>query len=244
MEYNLNDITISNKGAHTLGSYLSYPIILQSSFICMNIFELESNINALIDMSTSDIQFNHMHVDVMDNSYVPRYGMYPELVKQMQDKYGTKLHFHTHIMVDSAKSTIEYFAKYSDILYFHYNSVKHPSAMIDIIHDNDCKAGIVIDRHNLPEDILGIEQYIDAIMIMGINPGVLKNVPYSILIDKIKLFRQAYPTKILAVDGGVTMDSIVAMANAGVNNLTCGSKTLYNSNPLHQNIKEIINKLS
>ena len=77
---------------------------------------------------------------------------------------------------------------------------------------------------------------------MGINPGVLKNVSYNLLYDKISLFRETCPTHILAVDGGVTIDNIQKLAHLGVTNLTCGSKTLYNDTPLVSNIQTIKNK--
>jgi hypothetical protein len=73
----LSDIVCHTKDIRTIGYARKHPIILESSFICMNIFDIEKNIDLLISKSSKDIQFNHIHVDVMDNAYVPRYGMYP-----------------------------------------------------------------------------------------------------------------------------------------------------------------------
>ncbi len=213
----------------------------------MNIFKLQQQLTLL----QKNPGFNYLHVDVMDNGYVPRYGIYKELIYQISEKFPN-IKFNVHIMADRnlEQTIMEYaFLKNVEIIYFHLNAVNHPGRYLDLIRQKGKKSGIVLDKH---QNILNIEQIlqcIDAIMFMGINPGVLRNVKYQNFEDKlyesIKNVRdlciyRGYPQKQISVDGGVTLDTIKSFISCGVTNLICGSKTLYNDEPLIDNIKNIM----
>ena len=179
------------------------------------------------------IGVNFLHVDIMDGNFVPRYGVYPEIVRAMS--YMTSLKMDLHLMVSDLEFTLR---EYDDIPSIEYisihmdNSTKNLPPILDKIREKNRKAVLVID---FATDINHAAQYvsndlIDGVMFMGIHPGVLKQKHRpDLVVKKIEKMRSLCDMSKLVIqcDGGVSFESIPNLKQAGINNFVCGSSTLY-----------------
>lgn len=202
---------------------------LGSSIICMDHINFERDVKIC-----EKVGIDYLHLDVMDGDYVPRYGIYPEIVERMADV--TNLPMDLHLMVSDPTFAIKQFSQIPNIEYISIHiddNAKNFYAYTDQIKSSGKKAGLVI---NLSSDLSHVAQLIDtteidSIMFMGIHPGVLiqearptqviKNIKFleKALVGNLPLFVQC--------DGGVNFNSIPHLKAAGINNFICGSSTLY-----------------
>jgi ribulose-phosphate 3-epimerase len=208
-----------------------------SSIICMDHLNFEREVNLVEELGV-----DYLHVDMMDGDFVPRYGIYPEIVERIAEISLMKMD--VHLMLNNIDLALEHIKDVKNVEYvsFHIGENENNSLrIVDKIHSLDKKAGVVF---NLSTDINKLydlieEDEIDSIMLMGIHPGVLKQTSRpNLVLKKLKQVRKLLEGKkcanFIQIDGGVSFDSIPEMVATGANNLICGSSTLYRGvNPLN-----------
>ena len=188
----------------------------------------------LLDKSGADI----IHIDVMDGHFVPNLTFGMPVVKAIR-KY-TKLPFDVHLMIENPAMYVKDFIDAgADIITIHYESDRHIDRTINLIKENGCKAGIVINPGTSVEVIKHLIPIVDMILIMSVNPGFggQKFIEYSV--DKIKEVR-AIADKVnkdlmIEVDGGITTDNIGKVVAAGADVLVAGS-AVFNGGKVKENI--------
>ena len=188
----------------------------------------------LLDKSGADI----IHIDVMDGHFVPNLTFGMPVVKAIR-KY-TKLPFDVHLMIENPAMYVKDFIDAgADIITVHYESDRHIDRTINLIKENGCKAGIVINPGTYVEVIKHLIPIVDMILIMSVNPGFggQKFIEYSV--DKIKEVR-AIADKVnkdlmIEVDGGITTDNIGKVVAAGADVLVAGS-AVFNGGKVKENI--------
>ena len=116
-----------------------YKYQLSASLICANPLDIRKDIVSLEEGGIDSI-----HFDVMDGNFVPRLGLYPELLKSV--KSITKLPIHVHLMIDDPVMFTPVFAEFgaSSIL-VHYESCKHVHYAINQINSFGIKSGIILN---------------------------------------------------------------------------------------------------
>jgi ribulose-phosphate 3-epimerase len=199
-------------------------INLTASIICADHLNLESEIKIM-----EDAGIDYIHVDVMDGHFVPRLGIYPEVIEAVR-KIST-LPMDAHLMINNPDEFIPLFAKSgADIITVPAEGNNHLHRTIKLIKDLGRVAGVAINLATSLNVLDYIMDDIGLILIMAINPGIVghKLIPASLKKTQDLAAKVAnYPNMIIEVDGGVTFESAKLMAEAGANMLVCGSSTIY-----------------
>ena len=197
-----------------------------ASLICGNPIDLNSDLKEL-EKSNIDL----IHFDVMDGQFVPRYGLYPEILKSIKERYSFQID--VHMMTYDAEEYILDFKKAgADYYNVHIESTNHISRVIKKINDSGMKAGIGINPGTPLNNLDWIINDIKMVVLMAINPGIVGHKLIPSIIDKIKELR-SYANKfgnkdlIIQIDGGVTPESIPLMIKAGADALVCGTGTIF-----------------
>ena len=201
-------------------------IKIAASLICGDPLNLESE---MIELCKSEIDL--IHFDVMDGNFVPRYGLYPEILKRIKENKNCPL-VDVHMMVNNPEDYIDLFADAgADFFNFHIESCLHPHRVIKKIIASGMRPGIALNP-NTPLNCLDwIIQDLEMVVLMTINPGIVGHKFIPELQDKIKLLRdlanKKNPNLIIELDGGVTPDTIPDMIRAGADALVCGNGTIF-----------------
>lgn len=168
-----------------------------------------------------------VHFDVMDNHFVPNLTFGSMICKSLRD-YGITAPIDVHLMVKPVDSLIPDFAKAgADIITFHPEASDHVDRTLQLIKDNGCKAGLVLNPAT-PLHILDfVMDKLDVILLMSVNPGFGGQSFIPTTLDKLRLVREKIDASgfdiRLQVDGGVKADNIAEIAKAGADMFVAGS---------------------
>jgi ribulose-phosphate 3-epimerase len=179
-----------------------------------------------------------LHLDVMDNHYVPNLTVGP-LVCAALRKYGIKAPIDVHLMTNPVDRLITDFAEAGATnITFHPDASTHVDRSLALIRHHGCKAGLALNPATTLECLEYVLDKLDMILIMSVNPGFggQSFIPSSL--EKIRRARELvnkckHPIDI-AVDGGVKADNIAEIARAGANMFIAGSAVF--SQPSYQDI--------
>ncbi len=167
------------------------------------------------------------HVDVMDGHFVPNITFGPFIVKAI--KKCASIPLDVHLMIENPELYIEDFANAgSDYITVHVEACPHIHRTIQQIKATGAKAGVSLNPGtplSSIEDILGD---VDLILIMSVNPGFGGQSFIESSLDKIKRLRALLTERGLdhveiEIDGGVKLDNIDRVAEAGVDIFVSGS---------------------
>lgn len=188
---------------------------------------------------------DYLHFDVMDGLFVPRFGLYPELLGTV--KHLTKIPVNVHLMVNNPEIYVPLFAKVgADIITVHAEGQLHLHRLLQTIKNCGVKVGLALNPATplcVLDHVIGL---VDYIMIMAINPGIVGHGLIPEVIDKISRVRELVKDKrgiLIEVDGGVNFSTGPRLLSAGADILVCGTSSIYKQDkPLDVKIKQF-NKL-
>lgn len=179
-----------------------------------------------------------LHFDVMDGLFVPRLGLYPELLKAI--KNTSKLPVDVHLMIENPEQFIGVFAEAgADIIVVHAESTHHLHRTIKAIRDAGASAGVALN----PATPLSVLDYvldnIDLVMLMAINPGIVGHKLIPETMGKIQDLRAKLAGRpmTIEVDGGVSPASAADMVRSGADLLVCGTSSIYKGGDLARHIR-------
>ena len=173
-----------------------------------------------------------IHFDVMDNHYVPNLTIGPMVCEAIR-KYavkadGTKVPIDVHLMVEPVDALAQAFAKAgADQISFHPDASTHVDRTLQLIHNEGCKAGVVLNPA-APLDVLDwVIDKVDLVLVMSVNPGFGGQSFISSALRKLEQVRKRIDASgrdiRLEVDGGIKVDNIRAAADAGCDTFVAGS---------------------
>lgn len=191
-----------------------------------------------------EIKADLLHIDVMDNKFVPNYTFDHTFVEKL--RLQTKLIFDTHLMIENPELYyLDYIKAGSDYLTFHFEATNNPLNLIKLIKKEGVRAGISIKPSTPVEAIYPYLEELDLVLVMSVEPGFggQKFIPTAL--DKINLLAKIKKEKnlsfLIEVDGGVNIENAQLIKKAGCNAIVVGSY-LMNSDSVsqtYQKLKEI-----
>jgi ribulose-phosphate 3-epimerase len=173
-----------------------------------------------------------IHFDVMDNHYVPNLTIGP-MVCQAIRPYCINTLIDVHLMVSPVDQMIESFAQAgADIITFHPEASLHIDRSLALIRSYGLKAGLVFNPATPLSYLDYLWDKLDVILLMSVNPGFGGQAFIPSTLAKItqvrNLINQHNPNVILEVDGGVKVENIAKIAQAGADAFVAGS-AIFNS---------------
>jgi ribulose-phosphate 3-epimerase len=196
--------------------------IIAPSILSANFAKLGEEVDAVLAAGA-----DWVHFDVMDNHYVPNLTIGP-LVCEALRKHGVSAPIDVHLMVKPVDRIIPDFAKAgASLISFHPEASEHVDRTIGLIKDSGCQAGLVLNPAT-PLNVLDhVLDKLDLVLIMSVNPGFGGQSFIPQALDKIRLVRERIRESgrliRLEVDGGIKIDNIAAVAEAGADAFVAGS---------------------
>jgi len=183
-----------------------------------------------------------VHFDVMDNHYVPNLTFGAPICKALRD-YGITAPIDVHLMVKPVDSIVPQFAKAgATMITFHVEASEHIDRTLQLIKEHGCQAGVVLNPATPLSCLEYIMDKVDMILLMSVNPGFGGQSFIPNTLDKLRAVRKMIDESgrdiRLEIDGGVKVDNIREIAEAGADMFVAGS-AIFNQ----PNYKEVIDEM-
>ena len=182
-----------------------------------------------------------IHIDVMDNQFVPNLTIGPPVVKALR-KYTDKF-LDVHMMVVEPEKLVEPFARAgADGITFHVEAAENPNEVIDLIKSTGKQVGISLKPGTPLYSIEPFLDKVDLVLIMSVEPGFggqgyLPGSSNRIKRLKSKLNEMWLDRVLIEVDGGVKLNNMKEVVEAGADVLVAGSAVFGVKDPI-QTIKD------
>ena len=173
-----------------------------------------------------------IHFDVMDNHYVPNLTFGPMICEALRKHAvkadGTAVPIDVHLMVQPVDALAQAFAKAgADIVTFHPDASTHVDRTLQLIKAEGCQAGLVFNPAS-PVDVLEwVIDKVDVVLLMSVNPGFGGQSFIDSTLRKAEKVRKIIDASgrdiRLEIDGGVKVDNIRRIADAGADTFVAGS---------------------
>ncbi|OGT84489.1 MAG: ribulose-phosphate 3-epimerase [Gammaproteobacteria bacterium RIFCSPLOWO2_02_FULL_61_13] len=168
-----------------------------------------------------------VHVDVMDNHYVPNLTFGPVLVKALRD-FGITAPMDVHLMIKPVDRIVpEFAAAGATYITFHPEASDHVDRTLQLIRDHGCKSGLVFNPATPLDHLQHVLDKVDMVLLMSVNPGFggQNFIPSALnkLRDARRIIDDSGRPIRLEIDGGVKVDNIRAIAESGADTFVAGS---------------------
>lgn len=179
-----------------------------------------------------------IHVDVMDNHYVPNLTIGPMVCAAIRPHLSIPID--VHLMVSPVDALIPEFAKAgANLITFHPEATQHVDRTLALIRDHGCRAGLVLNPATSPIWLDHVMPRLDMVLLMSVNPGFGGQKFIPEVLPKIAEVRRRIDRHVaeggqeilLEIDGGVQPGNIAAIAAAGADTFVAGSAVFGQRDP-------------
>ena len=168
----------------------------------------------------------YLHIDVMDGKFVPSISFGMPVIKAIRKVCD--IVFDVHLMIEEPIRYIKEFVDCgADIITIHLEACSDVQATIDKIHEHGVKAGLSIKPGTPVESLLPYLDKVEMILMMSVEPGFGGQKYIEASTERIcqvkKMLNERGLTTDLEVDGGINVDNVNVVLEAGVNVVVAGS---------------------
>ena len=197
--------------------FVSAPSILSADFA-----RLGEDVDRVLAAGADTV-----HFDVMDNHYVPNLTIGPMVCTALR-KYGITAPIDVHLMVKPVDRIIgDFIDAGASYITFHPEASEHVDRSLQLIKQGGCKAGLVFNPATSLDVLRYVLDRVDMVLLMSVNPGFGGQSFIPGTLDKLREVRElidvsGLPIR-LQVDGGVNVQNIKQIAEAGADTFVAGS---------------------
>ncbi|MDP6339287.1 MAG: ribulose-phosphate 3-epimerase [Candidatus Marinimicrobia bacterium] len=177
-----------------------------------------------------------IHVDVMDNQFVPNLTIGPPVVKSLRPL--TEKYMDVHMMVIGPEKLVKPFAKAgADGITFHIEATEKPQEVIDLIRSTGKDVGLSLKPKTSVRDIEPYLDKIDLVLVMSVEPGLGGQEYIDGSTERVAEIKQLLTEKELRdkvqieVDGGIKLHNAKEVIDAGADVLVAGSAVFGTEDP-------------
>ncbi len=167
-----------------------------------------------------------IHLDVMDGHFVPNLTIGPPVIKSLRGV--TSLPFDVHLMIDNPERFIDSFVDAgADILSVHVEKNPHLHRTIEMIKNHGCRASVVLNPATPLNTLEMVLDKVDMVLLMTVDPGFGGQHYIEGMTEKVQELKRMIVQRGLKidieVDGGIDLENIHEVTEAGANVIVAGS---------------------
>jgi ribulose-phosphate 3-epimerase len=175
-----------------------------------------------------------IHVDVMDGHFVPNISIGIPVVESLRK--ATRLPLDVHLMIEQPEEYIEEFVRAgASRVLVHEEATVHLDRALAMIREYGAEAGAAINPATPVAMLSEVLDKLDTVLVMSVNPGFggQKFIPGALeKIRQLNQWRSRYNASFrIEVDGGVDLENIAELTQAGANTFVAGTSIFHASDP-------------
>ena len=205
-------------------SILMAPSILSADFSCLG--------DAIRTVEAGGADY--IHVDVMDGHFVPNLTIGPPVIRSLKAMCTAPLD--VHLMIDNADSTIDWYIDAgADSITVHVEACPHLHRTLTRIQESGRKAAVSINPATGVDSLVEVIAMVDMILVMSVNPGFGGQSFIGRSVEKVAeiswMADQLGVAPLIQVDGGITTETVAAVAQAGARCFVAGNAVYAEPDP-------------
>lgn len=208
---------------------------LSPSMLSIDFGNVENSIKRVVFAGT-----DYIHVDVMDGLFVPNISFGPPVISYVKKAAGDTI-LDVHLMIHKPERYVDVFKEVgADILTIHYESTDDVKGTIRLIKDAGMAVGVALKPATPVSVLEDIIDELDMVLVMSVEPGFggqsFIEESYERIREARRLVDARNPECNIEVDGGIGLDNLKRVLDAGANVIVAGSAIF--KNDIEKNIAD------
>jgi ribulose-phosphate 3-epimerase len=183
---------------------------------------------------------DYVQIDLMDGLFVPTKSIPPDVINSIE----TSLSFEVHLMFMDPAAVIDGIDHPGlKKVIFHIESDGDHHEIMTLLRNRGIRAGIAINPATDMARVGELAAGADTLLFMTVDPGRYGSPFRPEVVEKVSRARKLFEQKVIAVDGGVSVDNLGLFVNAGVDYACVGSRIFLRGSPA-ENYRTFTQKLN